>query len=197
MDGWYGHNTAEALTAWLSDRAGVSASVGRVPQAARPDPDHLPRQSECPEFYGRPGSAEIERRMTYAVLPFDVRLDWNLAQTTRRLRVHELCAPSLVEAMTAVADVYGIARMRELGIDRYAGGFNPRRMRGGTSWSMHAYGCATDWFAAPNALRTRCPRALFCGPDYARFLDIMESHGWLPAIRLWGADAMHFQRARL
>ena len=59
------------------------------------------------------------------------------------------------------------------------------------------YGCAIDWFAAPNGLRTRCPKALFCGPDYKDFLDIMEANEWLPAIRLWGADAMHFQRAKL
>jgi len=197
VDGWDGHNTGEALIAWLSDRAGVVSDVARTPVVGRPGGRNLPTQAECATFYGQPGSAEIEARMTYAVLPFDLRIDWNLDQRTRKLRVHEKCADSLVAALIAVRDFYGLDRMQALGIDRYAGGYNPRRMRGGSSWSMHAYGCAVDFYAAPNALRMRCPQALFCGPDYRDFLDIMESHNWLPAVRLWGADAMHFQQARL
>lgn len=197
IDGWYGPQTTEALTAWLTRRAGLSSTVERAPLPARPDTTDLPRQRDVPAFYGRAGTAEIEARLTYANLPFDLRIDWNLTQTVRRIRVHELCAPSLEAALIAVRDHYGLDAMRRLGIDRYAGAYNPRRMRGGTNWSMHAYGCALDFYAAPNGLRTRCPDALFCGPDYAPFLDIMEAHGWLPAIRLWGADAMHFQRARL
>jgi hypothetical protein len=86
---------------------------------------------------------------------------------------------------------------RGTGIDRYAGAYTHRKMRGGSNWSMHAFGCAIDFYAEPNGLRTRCPQDLFCGSDYKDFLDIMEAHEWLPAIRLWGADAMHFQRARI
>lgn len=197
VDGWAGHNTTEALTAWLSARVGASATVKREATPTRPDPADLPRQRDCPEFYGQPGSSVIERRMTYAELPFALRLDWALDQPVRRLRVHELCAPSLVAALIVVEAEYGLDEMRELGIDRYAGGYNPRRMRGGSAWSMHAYGCAVDLYAAPNGLRTRAPAALFSGPDYAPFLDIMEAHGWLNGGRLWGADFMHFQQARL
>lgn len=197
VDGWVGHNTREALTSWLSAKSGTSAAVSRDPTPRRPDPEDLPRQKDCAAFYGEPGTHAIERRMTYAELPFDMRLDWKLDITVRRLRVHELCAPSLVAALTTVEAHYGLWRMRALGLDRYAGGYNPRRMRGGSSWSMHAYGCAIDIYAGPNGLRTRCPDALFCQPEYKDFLDIMESHGWLPAIRLWGADATHFQQARL
>ena len=197
IDGWVGHNTSEALTSWVSERMGVMPVVERVASDSRPDPRYLPRQSEMAEYYGQPGSAELEQRLTYAMLPFELRLDYALDQRVTRLRVHELCAPSLRSALITVESEYGIERMRELGIDRYAGGYNPRRMRGGTSWSTHAYGCAVDFFAQPNALRMRCPRALFCGKEYQPFLDIMEAHNWLPAIRLWGGDAMHFQQARL
>lgn len=197
IDGWLGPQTREALTSWLTRRAGLSDAVAREPDPYRPDPDDLPRQRDVAAFYGRAGTPEIGARLAWAELPFDLRLDWDLGTLVRRIRVHELCAPSLVAALVAVRDRYGLARMRDLGLDRFAGGYVARRMRGGTSWSMHAYGCAVDFFAAPNGLRTRCPEALFCRPDYAPFLDTMQAHGWLPAIRLWGADAMHFQRARL
>jgi hypothetical protein len=155
----------------------------------------LPRQSECDTFYGRPGP-EIESRLAYALLPFDLRLDWDLSTRIKRVRLHQKCTAPFVAAMVAVRAHYGPAQFSQLGIDRFAGGYNHRRMRGGSAWSMHAYGCAVDFYAGPNGLKTRCPQALFCGADYKPFLDIMQAHGWLPAIRLWGADAMHFQMAR-
>ena len=156
----------------------------------------LPRQADCAKFYGEPGPA-IEAQLIFSVLPFDLRLDWDLGKRVRRVKLHKKCAVAFSAAMTAVHDHYGPVRMRDLGIDRFAGGYAHRTMRGGTSWSRHAYGCAVDFYAGPNGLKVRCPDALFCKPDYKAFLDIMEAHGWLPAIRLWGADAMHFQMARL
>lgn len=199
VDGWLGHNTHEALIAWRSARAGTSAAVQRVPAAARGQIDRadLPRQADCRAFYGDPDKDGVRPHLALFDLPVTLRLDYSLRQTVRRVTLHEKCGPAFVTAIGEVAAHYGMERMRDLGIDRYAGGHNHRRMRGGSSWSMHAYGCAVDFYAAPNGLRTRCPAALFCGPDYEPFLDIMESHGWLPALRLWGADAMHFQMARL
>lgn len=160
------------------------------------NPKTLPRQAECATFYGQPGPG-IEAQLIMAVLPFDLRLDWDLGTKVRKVRLHRKCAPAFTAAMTAVHAQYGPVKMRDLGIDRFAGGYNHRQMRGGTSWSMHAYGCAVDFYAGPNGLKVRCPDALFCKPEYKPFLDIMEAHGWLPAVRLWGADAMHFQMARL
>ena len=157
---------------------------------------NLPRQADCPTFYGKPGP-EIEAQLVFAELPFHLRLDWDLGTTTRRVRLHKKCAPAFVAALSEVWSHYGETKFRDLGIDRFAGGYAHRVMRGGTKWSMHAYGCAVDFYAGPNGLKVRAPQALFSKPDYADFLDIMEKHGWLSALRLWGADAMHFQMARL
>lgn len=157
---------------------------------------NLPRQAEVGSFYGTPGLA-IVKQLVMAELPFSLRLDWDLTKTTKRAQLHKKCAPAFVAAMIEVFAHFGLPEIKRLGIDRFAGGYNHRQMRGGTSWSMHAYGCAVDFYAGPNGLKVRCPDALFCRPEYKPFLDIMESHGWLPAIRLWGADAMHFQMARL
>lgn len=156
----------------------------------------LPKQSECGKFYGVPGPA-IEAQLVYAELPFDLRLDWDLNRKVRRVRLHKKCAPSFVAAMKEVFAAYGEKDFRALGIDRFAGSYNHRFMRGANKWSMHAYGCAVDFYAGPNGLKAKCPDALFCKPEYKKFLDIMEKHGWMPAIRLWGADGMHFQQALL
>lgn len=198
VDGFWGHNTREAVTSWLSVQAGTSAAVVRNPVPAAPEPVAVPRQSEMANFYGTPGpQGTIEAALGYAIAPVPLRLDWDLKTTVTRLRVHQHCIDPLTKALQDIIDHYGEAEWRRLGLDRYAGGYNPRQMRGGSNWSTHAYGCAVDFFAAPNALRTRCPNALFCGAQYQPFLDIMQSYNWLPAVRLWGADAMHFQMARL
>jgi hypothetical protein len=196
-----GHNTYEALEAWRYKRAN-NGRPENVPRDAKliyqpPSATDLPRQHEVAEFYGQAGPS-MEERLAYATVPGGLlRLDYALATEITRMRVHEKCAPHLEQAILTVVEHYGAERMRELGIDRYAGGYLHRNMRGSSDLSMHAYGCATDWFAAPNGLRMRCPKALFCGKEYKDFLDIMEAHGWLPAIRLWGADAMHFQMVRM
>lgn len=200
IDGYAGHNTAEAYRAMMHRKAhGRPEVIARAPHVNATAPAaarDLPRQSECTAVYGRPGP-EIQSQLVTAKLPFAMRLDWALDQTVTKVTLHRLAAPTYVGALEAVRDRYDIEQMRALGIDRFAGGYVHRKMRGGTSWSMHAYGIAVDHYAGPNGLRMACPEALFCGTDYKPFLDIMEAHGWLPAIRLWGKDAMHFQRARM
>ena len=197
VDGWNGNNTTEALNAFLFRVTnGTDEVIDRPPQPNFTPPGNTPRQRDVDQVYGTPGQ-QIEQRLTMIRLPFKLRLDWNLRAKTNKIRVHRDCAPQLEAALIAVHQHYGASEMERLGIDRYGGAYNHRRMRGGSSWSMHAYGCAIDFYAEPNGLRTACPQALFCGAAYQPFLDIMEAHEWLPAIRLWGKDAMHFQRARL
>lgn len=197
IDGWEGNNTSEALNAYLFKQVnGRDEVIARDPLPAAPSNGAIPRQSEVGQVYGTPGP-DIENKLVMIRLPFTLRIDWNLRQSTNKIRAHRLAAPQLEKALIEVHNHYGPQRKKDLGIDRYAGAYVHRRMRGSSSWSMHAYGCAIDFFAGPNGLRTRCPQALFCKPEYQPFLDIMEANEWLPALRLWGADGMHFQRARL
>ncbi|SFT33078.1 peptidoglycan-binding protein [Sedimentitalea nanhaiensis] len=197
VDGWHGVNTEEALNAYLFKQInGHEETIDRTPLPSPAGGGTIPKQNTVGTVYGTPGPA-IEAQLVRLEFPFDFRIDWNLRQKTNKIRVHKDCAPQLEKALTEIRNHYGEARWRGLGLDRYAGAYNHRKMRGSNNWSMHAYGCAIDFFAAPNGLRTRCPGALFCGAEYKDFLDIMEANEWLPAIRLWGKDAMHFQRARL
>ncbi len=197
IDGWYGHNTREAFNAWAFKNA-----TGKVEKVTREkEPGYkpskrikLPTQAECGNYYGRPGP-EIVRQLVNMPAPYSMRIDWNLYHRATTIRIHKKAAPSLEKALTAVRAHYGDALLRKLGLDRYAGAYFHRRMRGGSSWSMHAYACAIDFYAEPNGLRTRCPQALFCGPEYAEFVNIMVDNGWVSLGRAIGRDWMHFQRA--
>ena len=197
VDGWIGVNTTEALNAFLFRTTNNRDEViDREPVTNFNPSNSIPTQSQVQSVYGKPGP-QIESRLKLIQLPFKLRIDYNLRQKTNKIRVHRDCAPQLEAALIAIRAHYGDDEMHRLGIDRYAGAYNHRKMRGGTKWSMHAYGCAIDFYAEFNGLRMKCPEALFCRPDYKTFLDIMQDHEWLPALRLWGKDAMHFQRARL
>jgi hypothetical protein len=203
IDGWMGVNSTEALNAFLFKEVnGKPEAIERAPlpgaaiSAASASAANIPHQNDVDAVYGKPGP-QIKSRLTIIELPFSLPLDFNMRARTRRITVHRDCAVSLKKALIEVHAHYGPDEMKRLGIERYAGAYNHRLMRGGTKFSMHAYGCAIDFYAEPNGLRMQCPQALFCGPEYQDFLDIMESNEWLPAIRLWGKDAMHFQRARL
>lgn len=203
IDGYYGHNTAGALESYaykelhgepLRYRRNMSPGI-----KLKTDPSSLPTQSEMGKFYGTPGKSTgtVRHNLKTVELPYTMVADWATDVLITRVTLHQKCVDSFIQAQKSIVEHYGLDKWKSLGLNRYAGGYNPRKMRHGSKWSTHAYGCAVDIYAAPNGLRTRCPDALFCNPEYEAFLDIMEALGWLPAIRLWGADAMHFQQARL
>lgn len=200
IDGYVGNLTRTAFLLWNSAQAGIKVdlSIPTVTPAPTNAQNNFPRQSGVNQFYGTPGpGGTVERNLVMMDLPVAMRIDWNLNQRSTRVQLHSKCVPSARAAMEEILRHYGEARWRQLGLDRNAGTYNPRKMRGSNSWSMHAYGCAWDFYAAPNGLTTRCPQALFCKEDYKAFFDIWERHGWLSLGRAIGRDWMHIQAARL
>jgi len=198
IDGYWGNATEGSWLEWDHlYRTGSPLSLEKRPQGpASPIAGSFPRQVDCGAFYGAPGPA-VERQLVMIDLPFPMRLDWALSTTVKRAQLHKKCADSALVALNRILSHYGYDRLRELGLDRTAGTYNHRRMRGGTSWSMHAYGCAWDFYAGKNGLNTKCPQALFCGSEYKAWLDIWESVGWVSLGRAIGRDYMHVQAARL
>lgn len=199
IDGYWGHNTEEALRAFDYERmTGKREGVIRTPHPGYvPVKGSFPSQAGCSLFYGAPGSPALISQLKMFTLPVAMRIDWSLGTKTTKVQLHSKCGTSAMSAMEQIVRHYGEQRWRELGLDRNAGTYNLRKMRGGTSWSMHAYGCAWDFYAAPNGLRVRCPQALFCGEDYKPFFDIWEAHGWTSLGRAIGRDWMHVQAASI
>ena len=198
IDGYWGNATQGAFLEWDHyRRTGTALAFEKSPLASAPAPSFaFPTQSGATAFYGAPGAA-VQSQLVMIDTPFPMRIDWNLSQTSQRAQLHKKCADSALVALNKILAHYGYERLRQLGLDRTAGTYNHRKMRGGTSWSMHAYGCAWDWYAAPNGLNTYAPQALFSKPEYAAWLDIWESVGWTSLGRAIGRDYMHVQAARL
>lgn len=194
IDGYVGNQTTGAFLQWSHQQTyGRPLEIDTTPTGYRPAAlSTFPKQGQALAFFGQPGAA-IERQIVNVPIPVYLRIDYNLAQRRAHLRLHQKCAKSAETAMERIVRHYGEAEWRRLGLDRFAGDYVHRNIRGGSNWSQHAFAGALDFYAGPNGLTTRCPQALFCRDEYKAFFDIWETVGWTSLGRAIGRDWMHVQ----
>lgn len=134
------------------------------------------------------GYAPSQKKIT---LPFPLWLYGNPMTATYSLSPHEKCADALLSVFQRLAEVYKTTEERKAaGILCFDGTYNPRPMRGGSAWSMHAWAIAIDLNADKNGNATSWPAKAVMP------LEVMEcfaAEGFLAAGAFWGRDAMHFQ----
>ena len=140
--------------------------------------------------FGAPGS----KRLVRIVPPYPLYYDGGKVSS---IAVHELVADDVVEALQEVLDVYGYARIKELGLDQYGGCYNYRKTTGGSTLSMHAWGIALDFCPEGNGMHDRAPEASLSREECRAWWDIWERHGAVSMGRARGYDWMHVQFARL
>lgn len=188
VDGYYGPQTAWAVEQWQNMQRDAD-----VPEPSSVAPI-WPRQDEVETFYG---PAPAERELVSIELPYTMYLAWDKSTAVSHMRLHRRCADSAKRVFERVLAEYTESRLRELRLDLFAGSYNPRKMRGGTRWSMHAYGCAIDIDSAHNQLRWSSDRASLAHPVYSRWWKAWEDEGWVSLGRERNFDWMHVQAARL
>jgi hypothetical protein len=149
-----------------------------------------PTQAQCSSFYGPPGQVKLQSIQ----LPYPFYYGGKLMKSTS---VHEKIAPTVKKILQKVKDHYGVEKIDELKLSDYSGCYNPRRMRGGSAWSMHAYACALDFNAADNQLKWNHTKARFAKPIYNRWWELWEEEGAVSLGRVADYDWMHVQFARL
>ena len=143
--------------------------------------------------YGKPNQAG-----TYLVsmkLPFPMRLAWDKNTIVKTMRCHKLVADKLTAIFTEILQVYGLAKIQELGIDLFGGCFNFRQMRGGSVWSRHTWEIAVDFVPERNQLKETSKTARFARPEYKPMIDIFYKHGFVSLGREKNYDWMHFEVA--
>ncbi len=128
-------------------------------------------------FYGDPGDESNLVNLPVSGMKYDGR-------TVKTIRCHKLCAESLSSVFEELADAAPWI------LERYDGCFNFRRMRGGSNWSLHAWGAAIDFDAANNGNHVHWPSRATMPFEV---MEIFARHGWLSAGAFWNRDAMHFQ----
>lgn len=154
-----------------------------------------PRQKDVVAYFGAPGG-----RMATAgkcVLPIPFRIAWNTKQTITRFSCHEKVADTFTAMFRDAVKAYGAQRFQQLGLDLFGGCYNFRKMRGGSSYSMHSWGIAIDLDPARNQLKWDHTRAQFALPQYGPFFEIVEDYGLTSLGKERDFDWMHVQAARL
>jgi hypothetical protein len=142
--------------------------------------------------YGKPNETGAGYLVTID-LPYPMRLSWDTKVVVKRMVCHKLIAAQLKAVLQDILLAYGYEKIKDLGIDLFGGCFNYRKMRGGTSWSLHSWGIAIDLDPERNALKTPFKDAQFSKPEYAQLHAIFEKHGFENLGKTRNMDAMHFQ----
>ena len=123
--------------------------------------------------YGTPNETGAGYLVTLT-LPYPMRLAWDTDETVTRMRCHKLVAAKFEAVFKELLETYGLARIKELGIDLFGGCFNFRKMRGGSSWSKHSWGIAIDLDPARNKLKETRATARFARAEYQPMIDIFS-----------------------
>lgn len=126
-------------------------------------------------------------------LPYPMRIAWDTKTTVKKMSCHKDIAEPLKAVFNDILKAYGLDKIKELGIDLFGGCFNFRAMRGGTSYSTHAWGLAVDLDPARNTLKETKKTARFARPEYKTMIDIFYKHGFIGLGREQDRDWMHFQ----
>lgn len=155
--------------------------------------NNWPRQKDLAKFYGKIGSGHKILRVP-AEYPMKL---YNGPKQVTRINIHEKCHDSALAVLHRVLEHYGPEKLHGSGMDSYFGCYAPRRMRGGSSWSTHAWACAIDFDASNNPLRWKMDRARFAQAFYDYWWSCWEDEGWLSLGRSRNFDWMHVQAARL
>lgn len=142
--------------------------------------------------YGKPtetGSPYI----TMIDLPYPMRINWDRDVKVKRMQCHRDIAEPLKKVFADILDHYGLEKIQELGIDIFGGCFNFRKKRGGTSYSVHAWGLAIDLDPDRNKLKETRKTARFARPEYLPMIEIFYKHGFVNLGIEKDYDFMHFQ----
>lgn len=198
VDGLWGMLSETAMTEFETFLAtGKTVNEVAEPLHMKPAPKRwtLFSTSEAIAKFGNPGK-EVESRLVSVHMPYPLVIEWDTKSIVSTIRLHELVAPAFSAAFDSIAKHYTRQQIESLKINLYSGSYNMRRVRGGASWSKHAFGIAVDFYATANGLMTPWDRAAFSRPDYAAFVAAFEAQGIAPLGKVMGRDAMHFEFAK-
>ena len=131
--------------------------------------------------------------LTQIPLPYPMRIAWDRKTSVNKITCHKDIAEPLKKVFAEILAVYGLAKIQELGIDLFGGCFNFRQQRGGSSYSVHAWGLAVDLDPERNQLKETSKTARFARPEYKAMIDIFYKYGFISLGREKNYDWMHFQ----
>ena len=139
-------------------------------------------------YYGNVGEHQ-----TQLILPYPMRLAWDISRTVTKITCHEKVHDSLEKILNEIFNFYSsnLIAVRADRMDLFGGCLNVRKVRGGNSWSIHNWGTAIDLDPEHNTMSMHRNEASMRN----EIINIFESEGWSSMGRSKNYDFMHFQAA--
>lgn len=141
-------------------------------------------QASLSEAYGAAG--DESRLMSIDVTGLGVQYDGAPVKSIR-------CNKGVAESLLTIVKELATFDEGKQALAQYAGCYNNRNMRNGSSPSLHARGAAIDLMPDNNMLNTHWPTK--ANMPFS-VIEVFAKHGWLSAAAFWSRDAMHFQRTK-
>ena len=144
--------------------------------------------AECIKRYGTPN--EVGTYLVSIDLPYPMVYN---GKPVKKMRCHKLVKDNFLAVFNEILSVYTYPEIVRLGIDKFGGCFNFRKMRGGTEYSRHSWGIAIDLDPQRNLLKETSKTARFARPEYKPMIDIFYRNGFLSLGVEKNYDWMHFE----
>lgn len=143
-------------------------------------------------FFGAKGTDIVT-----VTMPFKFRIAWDLEKTQQKISCNKKVAENLERIWARVLDHYGYDELKRIGLDLFGGCLNVRKMRGGSAWSIHSWGCAWDTDPDRNQLKFKRAQATLDNPPYDPFWRFWYDEGAIGLGPERDYDWMHTQFAHL
>jgi len=121
-----------------------------------------------------------------------MKIDSDTSQQIFFIKFHEYGACALKRALERVNAAYG-DRVDDLGISRFSGSYNVRKLRGSNRFSSHSWAIALDLFVSENEFLMDSTRAAFARDEYQALHAAFEAEGFFNAGKTSGRDWNHFE----
>jgi len=185
VDGFWGPRSQAAYDSYMRSKQAIGQTSQRV----------LLSSMEAIAIFGTPG-IEVESQLTSIKPAYHMVLDWAPDIAVRSIRVHRKLAELLSTALHRIRAAYTDGQLDGLGLRRFAGVYNHRKVTSGTVWSKHAFGIAIDLFPAGNSYSTEWESAHFSRSEYDALHLAFEDQGFINLGKVIHKDAMHFEITR-
>lgn len=146
-----------------------------------PSPNPWPKsdQASLQAFYGSPGDESKHTKID--VMGLGVKYE---GKTVNSITCHQKVGPSLQRILQRLSKTHPQI------LAKYAGVYNNRPMRGGSTPSLHARAAAIDLWPEENGNNQHWPTSAEMPFEV---MEVFASEGWLSAGAFWSRDAMHGQ----
>lgn len=151
-----------------------------------------PTQAQCISYYGDVGENQVKCKV-----PFTMVLAWDTKTKLTEYSCHKLVKDPMERIWNRTLEHYGYEKIVDLRLHYFGGCLNVRRMRGGSSWSMHSWGIAVDIDPDRNQLNMNRKEASLSKPVYDKFWEFVYDEGAISLGIERDYDWMHWQFSRL